>query len=421
MVAFSMESVAAKSNHDSVQITLSAVGMPRHTADMGCVANDSSAKVQSCRVCVTLCPALYLRAGSCGTLAIMQSLNHTDTLPLAHRPAAARTCPNCARPFTTVSVAGHYSAKTELDVCEACNFIWFDDLESVRLSGAGVLELLTIMAGAQTTPVHPLKDSLACLHCGTQLKRASNIVRHGRSMHLECQSRHGTLQSFALFLSERGLVRPLLPADLPKDGSTEPLECLNCGAPVRYGEHQECGHCQSPLFTLDVDRVAHMIAQQRHERLRAAVEAPPEIIDSQCGNCGAAVDKATRMQCTHCGGVMATTHLRKAVKTLQERLRQVKDRDVQYALLPAAQPMPADEARVWRSLDGGTFNWSGMKRLGERLSELQGRRARRHEAEAVISDMFARYLDERPRLRGWGRIACGIIVVVFFFSLLRSR
>lgn len=352
---------------------------------------------------------------------IMQSLNHTDTLPLAHQPAAARPCPNCARPFTTVFVAGHYGAKTELDVCEACNFIWFDDLESVRLSGAGVLDLLTVMASAQTTAMQPLKDALDCVHCGAQLKRAANIVRHGRSMHLECENHHGTLQSFALFLSERGLVRLLLPADLPKDGSTEPLECLNCGAPVRYGEHHECSHCQSPLFTLDVDRVAHMIAQQRHKRLCAAAEASPEIIDSQCGNCGAAVDKATRLQCTHCGGVMATTHLRKAVKTLQERLRQVKDRDERDAAWPALAGMSADEARVWRSLDGGTVDWSGVKQLGDKLSERQGRRTRRHEAEAVVSDMFSRYFNERPSLRLWGRIIGCIIVAAFLFSVLRSN
>ncbi len=381
----------------------------------------SSAQSLPCRIPPTLCPTGATPALSCGKLADMQTLDHPHAPELSPRLNIARSCPNCTRPFTQVSVTGHYQKKVELDVCEACNFIWFDDLESVQLSGAGVLDLLNVMAGAQTTPLQPLKNSLECVQCRAPLKRAANIVLHGRSMHLECADRHGTLQSFALFLSERGLVRPLLPIDLPGDGSTEPLECLNCGAPVRYGEHQECGHCQSPLFTLDVDRVAHMIAQQRHERLRAAAEAPPEIIDSQCGNCGAAVDKATRMQCTHCGGVMATTHLRKAVKTLQERLRQLKGRDEPFEFSAEAL-LPTDrEAETWRSLGGRQTNWSGIKRLGEKLSRRRDTRERRFEAQTQVPNMLMDYVNERPLLRFWGRVIAWLGVMFLFLTLFRSR
>ena len=342
------------------------------------------------------------------------SLN-PPTLPLAPRGALpARHCPNCAQAFQLLQLAGRNRAVVELDICTHCHLIWFDELESVRLAGGAVLDLLVYMAAAQTSAMQALQTELACVQCGGRLKPAHNIVRHGHSMHLECDHRHGSLQNFALFLAEQGLVRALLPKDLPRDGSTEPLECLNCGASVHYGAHQNCGHCQSPLCVLDVDRVANLIAGKNHQNPSPRPEnSAPKLLDSSCGQCGAAVDKARSLQCPQCGAMMATTHLRKAVKALQERLQNQTPAEPQSSDFSIPK---ADAAQDWRHLDGPTTDWQHLAQLGRQWSRRGGGPQARPYGASYR--WIENYMAERPRLDWWWRRSgwLGLAVLVLLMK-----
>jgi Zn-finger nucleic acid-binding protein len=320
-------------------------------------------------------------------------------------------CPHCTQTMRAVQTSAHYGKALELDVCERCHLIWFDDTESVRLSGLGLLAVLEQMARVQTIPItSQLAGSLVCPACKSELKQVANIVRHGRIAHYECPQQHGSLQNFALFLAERGLVRPLLPADLPRDASSEPLECLNCGAPVPFGAHQECAHCESPLCRIDIDRVAQLIAHSQGQQLDE-VKQNVDLVDSSCGSCGTAVDKSRHMRCSHCHGLLATTHLRKAIETLRARLQQARRRKPGPARFEMPNNMSADEARIWYGLDGGP-DWRGWKNLGDILQQKNwGKRT--HAEVQLLGWVYERLTSTQRKALGVGAVL--IIFLLFFY------
>ena len=72
-----------------------------------------------------------------------------------------------------------------------------------------LLELVGTMARAQTLPHVALRAEARCTRCSSTLKTVHNRTRWGESLHLECRRGHGAYQSFAQFLQEKGLLRPM--------------------------------------------------------------------------------------------------------------------------------------------------------------------------------------------------------------------
>jgi|GEM_PF-5517989 len=323
----------------------------------------------------------------------------------------SRLCPHCKQAMYPVKTSAHYGKALELDICERCHLIWFDDTESVRLSGLGMFAVLERMAQVQTIPItSALNGQLICPVCQEELREVSNIVSHGRIAHYECPSQHGSLQNFALFLAERGLVRPLLPADLPRDAGSEPLECLNCGAPVPFGAHQQCAHCASALCRIDIDRAVKRIADSRGLCIEEN-EQEVDLVDSSCGSCGVAVDKALQMRCSHCHSLLATTHLRKAVEILRRRLKQAKYSKSDQLRFQMPSTMSTDEARLWYSLDGGP-DWKSLKSLGDILR--QKNRANRAQASVQLTEwIYERLSTTQRKILGFGIVV--FILLIFFY------
>lgn len=158
-----------------------------------------------------------------------------------------------------VALLGHYGQAVEVDLCAPCHQVWFDAIESARLTGPAMLVLIGHMAQSQALAHRPLQNRVACPRCGGGLKTVHNRSRWGRSLQLECLARHGAYQSFAQFLFEKGLVRPMSSADraalLRRDGR---IDCVNCGAPIAAGDAQ-CRHCGSVPSLLDVARLARAL------------------------------------------------------------------------------------------------------------------------------------------------------------------
>lgn len=151
---------------------------------------------------------------------------------------------------------GHYGPQVPTDLCPHCNLVWFDEFESVRLSGLGWVRLLREMQAAVSDAFHtPLKTRLCCPRCAGTLKPVHNLTRFGRFAALECPSRHGHLQTFSLLLAERGMVRPLAHADWQAlRQEKREADCLNCGAVITPGMDR-CAHCESPLVVIDMPRL----------------------------------------------------------------------------------------------------------------------------------------------------------------------
>ena len=196
---------------------------------------------------------------------------------------------------------GHYGQSVPTDLCPHCNLVWFDDFESVRLSGLGWVGLLREMQSAVADAfTGPLKTSLGCPRCSGALKPVHNLTRFGRFAALECPQRHGHLQTFSLLLAERGLVRLLGRSDLQaltQEGRAP--TCLNCGAGIgEAGRSSErCAHCDSPLVVIDMPNLMAALLVRHSEPLPQEAAAR---VAWPCRGCGAPMEPTHSARCEQC-------------------------------------------------------------------------------------------------------------------------
>ncbi len=212
----------------------------------------------------------------------------------------------------TLRLAGHYGSAVEIDLCAPCHLVWFDVVESARLSGPGLLALVGEMAQAQALAHQPLRPDLACPRCGAPVHTVHNQSRWGRSLQLECAQRHGAYQSFAQFLSEKGLLREMSTADraraVQRDGA---LHCVNCGGVV--GAHDAaCPWCTAQPAVIDVARLAQALDPEGATRDHAVHRTATRAAALACQACGAPVVEAAAWHCGHCSATLTTPRLAEA-------------------------------------------------------------------------------------------------------------
>lgn len=230
-------------------------------------------------------------------------------------PDALR-CGNCGQPMRALALQGAYGRALELDVCAPCHLVWFDQVEAAHLQGPTLLTLLAEMAAAQSLAHQPLRPGLPCARCGGAVKTVHNPSRWGRSLQLECTQRHGAYQSFAQFLQQKGLVRPMSSADraraLQRDGA---LHCVNCGGAVAAGEAQ-CPWCLSVPSVVDVARLAAAVDPEGATRDHAVHRDPGRAGALNCAACGAALPKDAAWTCPGCGATLTAAGLAEAQRQL---------------------------------------------------------------------------------------------------------
>lgn len=209
-----------------------------------------------------------------------------------HAPA----CPQCAGAMQAFDLEGHYGQQIATDLCPHCNVIWFDEFESVRLSGLGWVTLLRRMQAAMEGGAAPLKPRIECPRCRLALKPVHNLTRFGRYASLECPRRHGHLHTFSLLLAERGLVRPMSGADLRTlQEEKRPPCCLNCGAQIEATG--ECTFCASPLVVIDMPRLMTALLMRHAEPLPAE---SAQRIAWPCRGCGMPLEPTQALRCESC-------------------------------------------------------------------------------------------------------------------------
>jgi len=217
-----------------------------------------------------------------------------------------------------LGLAGHYGANVELDVCASCDLVWFDGTETARLNGPGLLELIGLMAAAYDLPYRPLSAATRCPRCSGKLKTVHNQSRWGRSVQLQCLKRDGAYQSFAEFLEEKGLLRPMSRLDRAKLLRVRGrIDCVNCGAAIGKDD-ERCPYCTSVPSLLDVARLA---AALDPESMLAAAQAPrPKAKQQamQCAACGAALPPGETMSCATCGATLAIPSLKEAYAAVEK-------------------------------------------------------------------------------------------------------
>lgn len=215
-----------------------------------------------------------------------------------------------------LDLPGHYGRRVEIDVCAPCHLVWFDLTETARLTGAALLELIGTMAHSQTLPHEPLRADPRCPRCDGSLKTVHNRTRWGHSLQLECQRGHGAYQSFAQFLQEKGLLRPMSHLDraqlMQRQGR---IDCVNCGAAIGTGDEQ-CPFCRSVPSLLDVARLARALDPEEAIAPQAVHGTRASQAAMQCAACGAALPPEATLGCAQCGAILAISRLAQAHQSI---------------------------------------------------------------------------------------------------------
>ncbi|MEO5881719.1 MAG: hypothetical protein ABIQ06_04835, partial [Caldimonas sp.] len=230
------------------------------------------------------------------------------------RPLA---CGNCRAPMQRLGLSGHYGSSVELDVCGSCDLVWFDGTETARLNGPGLLELIGLMAAAYDLPHQPLSAATRCPRCAGKLKTVHNQSRWGRSVQLQCLKRDGAYQSFAEFLEEKGLLRPMSRLDrarLLQDRGR--IDCVNCGAAIGKDD-ERCPYCTSVPSLLDVARLARALDPESMIDAREAPRPKAQQQAMQCAACGTALPPGETMSCAQCAATLAIPSLREAYAAVE--------------------------------------------------------------------------------------------------------
>jgi hypothetical protein len=172
-------------------------------------------------------------------------------------------CPACGAPMTGHTFEARLGRSVSIDLCLACQLLWFDQGESLQLSPASTLKLFRII-GEQAGSRRPLPPDLACPRCHAKLALAHDRQRNTRFQYWRCAAGHGRLTSFFDFLKEKDFIRPLSREQVEElRRRVEAVNCSNCGAAVDLATGSACRHCGSPLSMLDLEQAGRLVAELR--------------------------------------------------------------------------------------------------------------------------------------------------------------
>lgn len=184
------------------------------------------------------------------------------------------TCPGCGQDMTSLALAGQYGRTITLDLCAACNHVWFDGHEDLHLAPGAVLRLFEAMGQAASGTRVPVRARKACPRCATGLLRTQDRLRETPYEYFRCTSGHGRFMGFAAFLRARKFVRDLSEAEVQTlRVEARVIKCVNCGAATDITTRSTCEYCRAPIAILDADQLAKTIAElSAAEAARGAVD-----------------------------------------------------------------------------------------------------------------------------------------------------
>jgi hypothetical protein len=185
------------------------------------------------------------------------------------------TCPGCRLDTTPLALEGQYGRVIAIDVCRACNGVWFDGHEDLHLAPAGVVALFETMGQAATGARQAMLARKVCPRCQTGLLRSHDRVGDTRYEFFRCGQGHGRFMAFAAFLRARHFVRDLSAAEVRELGvRVAVIKCVNCGASVDVRTTSACAFCQSPVAVIDESQLARTLANLEAAAARRASVDP---------------------------------------------------------------------------------------------------------------------------------------------------
>ncbi len=184
-------------------------------------------------------------------------------------------CPNCHAGMRTRSFEQMYGRSEELDICHACQAIWFDKQELLQLSPGATLDLLSAIAESENAARLPIAPRLFCPRCGMSLVEVNDMQRTTRFSYFRCPAGHGRFLTFFQFLRAKNFVRSLATAEVRElRKHIRQVNCSNCGAPVDIERDLACQHCRTPVAIIDPDQVNKAVATLRAAKTRQETVDP---------------------------------------------------------------------------------------------------------------------------------------------------
>lgn len=169
----------------------------------------------------------------------------------------------------------------ELDICFACQGLWFDRHENLKLAPQSVVELFRLLHEHRTDQHQPLAERMACPRCNTSLAKGFDVVRSGRYMIYRCGRLHGRFSTFSSFMVEKGFVRHMTRPeidDLAKRVGA--IYCTSCGAPVDIRKDHACPYCRAAFSLLDPEAVSKALEGYARTRATGETGSPVDIADA---------------------------------------------------------------------------------------------------------------------------------------------
>ena len=172
-----------------------------------------------------------------------------------------------------------------LDICFACQGIWFDEHESAQLAATGVLDLFRLLHEHQADQRQPWPAVLRCPRCRESLLSCLDSTRAGRFTYNRCPQRHGRYSAFSAFMIEKGFVRQLNGSEVAELArKVRTIRCASCGAPVDIARDHVCNHCRSPIVILDPDAVRTALDDFGSKARRQEAVDPHAVADALIAN-----------------------------------------------------------------------------------------------------------------------------------------
>jgi hypothetical protein len=163
-----------------------------------------------------------------------------------------------------------------VDLCEPCQALWFDPMESPQLSPRATLELFRAINDAKASERRPLPQRMSCPRCDTPLAPTQDLQHTTRFSYYRCVRGHGRLTPFFQFLREKNFIRPIPREDLERLKSlVRIIRCSSCGAPIDLETSTACEFCRAPIAILDPEAASRAV----RELTLARSSAPPPPMD----------------------------------------------------------------------------------------------------------------------------------------------
>jgi endogenous inhibitor of DNA gyrase (YacG/DUF329 family) len=168
-----------------------------------------------------------------------------------------------------------------VDVCVACQAIWFDAFESVQLTPGATLTLFDTIRKSPPPPGQALPSRLPCPRCTAPLAMTHDLQRTTRFTYYRCDFGHGRFTPFVQFLREKDFIRPLSPAELARLKETiRVVQCSSCGAPVDLEKDAACPYCRAPIAILDTGAVNATVRNLQSAETRRTTVDVDALVDS---------------------------------------------------------------------------------------------------------------------------------------------